>query len=59
MVSARGLVDHILREEPQLDVLINNAGVFAMADPHPDALDPAKVAQMMDALEGLVAKLSG
>ena len=53
------MVDHILREEPQLDVLINNAGVFAMADPHPDALDPAKVAQMMDALEGLVAKLSG
>jgi NAD(P)-dependent dehydrogenase (short-subunit alcohol dehydrogenase family) len=35
----------------------NDRGRFA--DPHLDALDPAKVAQMMDALEGLVAKLSG
>ena len=35
----------------------NDRGRFA--DSHPDALDPAKVAQMMDALEGLVAKLSG
>ncbi|MEC9109236.1 MAG: SDR family NAD(P)-dependent oxidoreductase [Pseudomonadota bacterium] len=32
VASARGLVDKILREEPQVDVLINNAGVFAMAD---------------------------
>ena len=32
LASARGLVDKILREEPQVDVLINNAGVFAMAD---------------------------
>ncbi|MEC9150047.1 MAG: hypothetical protein VX400_01635 [Pseudomonadota bacterium] len=37
--------------------LDNDRGRFA--DPHPDALDPAKVAQMMGALEGLVAKLSG
>ena len=27
VASARGLVDKILREEPQLDVLINNAGL--------------------------------
>lgn len=36
VASARGLVDKILREEPQVDVLINNAGVFAMADPGTD-----------------------
>ena len=27
VASARGLVDKILREEPQVDVLINNAGL--------------------------------
>ena len=36
LASTRGLVDKILREEPQLDALINNAGVFAMADPRTD-----------------------